>query len=65
MVFQTTRKFDTACVKLISGEVRVDRFSRPQHEKSVKCEFGFKVILKGLGRKYRLFQGFFIKFPRN
>ena len=51
VIFQTTRQFDIACVRLILGKVGVDGFTGPRYETSVRYEFGFKVILKGLGRK--------------
>ena len=49
MIFQATRKFAIASDRLILGKVWVDGFTGPRHETDVTYEFGFKVILKGLG----------------
>ena len=42
MIFETTRKFDIACVRLILGKVGVDGFTGPRHEAGVRYEFGLR-----------------------
>ena len=65
MIFQTTRKYSIACVRLILGKVWDDGFTGPQRETDARYEFGFKLILKNLGCIYISFQPFLIEFPSN
>ena len=63
MIFDTTSKFVIVFVRLTLRKVWVDRFTLPQREIDIRYIFGFKVLLKYLGCKQRLFQPFLIEFP--
>ena len=52
-------------MRLKLGKLRVDGFTEPRREFDIRYKFGFKVILKGLGCKYRFLQPFLIEFPSN
>ena len=51
VTFETTGKFLIAFVRLILGNVEVDRFTGPRRESDFRYKFELKVLLKGLGCK--------------
>ena len=51
LISQAKSKFAIACVRLMLGKVRLDWFTGPRRKTDVRYRFGFKVILKNLGRK--------------
>ena len=53
VIFERTSKFVIVFVRLISGKVGVDGFTRARQEIDVRYEFGMKVIVKGLALKKR------------
>ena len=65
VVFEITSKFLIVFVRLILKKVRVDVFTGPRREIDIRYEFSFKVLLKYLGCKQKLFRPFLIQFPSN
>ena len=53
MIFQTISKFVIASVRLMLAKVWIDVVTAPRRKIDVGYEFDLKVILKGLGRKWR------------
>ena len=58
VIFETISKFAIAFVRLISGKVGVDGFTRPRREIDIRYEFDWKAILKSLGCQQRFLQPF-------
>ena len=53
VIFQTISKFVIASVRLMLAKVWIDVVTAPRRKIDVGYEFDLKVILKGLGRKWR------------
>ena len=51
VIFEAASKFLTVLVRLILGKVGIDRSIRPQRKIDNRYEFGFNIVLKGLGCK--------------
>ena len=65
VIFEVTSKCLIVFVRLMLGKVKVDGFTGPRRKIDMRYEFGLKVILKGLGCKYRFLQSFLTEFPSN
>ena len=48
---------------MILRKVGIEGFTRPGQQIDVRYEFGFNILLKGLGCKQRLFQPLLTEFP--
>ena len=65
VILETASTFLIVFVRLILGKVGLDGFTGPRREIDIRHEFDLKVILKGLGCKFRFWHHVLIECASN